>query len=379
MSINCKRVLLYVLLFLMIVIGLFFTIIGGMFFTTAFNTKSNGCKNPPSTPLLIAHRGDTSVSQENTVKAGLSAVKKGYGTEFDIFILTTGEAVLFHDENAKDTTGVDLQIENSTWDEFSKLKLNKTLYNVTYNQEESPALLKDYLQAVCEFNPNSILNFDIKFDHTEDNFKKVLDIFDNSNCNCQNLINYYIFSTPYPWKIPVIRNSISKAKCNNIKVNYYVHPGTYPGGEYFWLKTRFFINLWSPDTINIEYQIINRHPEILSALNEDGFCTSTYANTEDYLKNFDVKFAKVIDLSPASKNTDVYEYNSNTYKALIAMTTVGVVMLFAGLVLFILICCNCICVNKNVSNKDNLEKVEKIDPESNPVIINSTERKEMIK
>mmetsp|Transcript_272 Transcript_272/g.257 ORF Transcript_272/g.257 Transcript_272/m.257 type:complete len:360 (+) Transcript_272:38-1117(+) len=357
MAVTCKRILLYTLYIIMILVGLFFTIVGAMFFSTKFNT-SGECLFKPSEPYTIVHRGDTAVSQENTIEAGVSAVKKGYGTEFDIFLLTTGEFVLFHDDNALETTGTDLEIEDASLSEFQALRYKSAINGVTYSNQPSPPLLKDFLKAVCEENPNAVLDFDIKFSINTENMEAMNKVVDDSPCNCENTANFYIYAVGNPWDIGTVRDSLENFKCKNGKVANYYHPDTYPLGEYFFLRTRFFINLYDPDIVNIEHQILDEHTDLLEDLNNDDFCTATYSNFEEKIKQYDVNTYRVIDTSIASLTKDVYDYNENTYRALIAMTVIGVIMLAAGLLLLILTCGGCLCKSSEVTPMQEENKME---------------------
>ena len=76
---------------------------------------------------IIAHRGASQVAPENTVAAVLLAwEKKADGVEIDVHITKDHRIVVIHDPSIKRTTGVDLEIKNTTADELRKLDVGST-------------------------------------------------------------------------------------------------------------------------------------------------------------------------------------------------------------------------------------------------------------
>jgi len=73
-----------------------------------------------------AHRGLHSQANqvpENSMKAFILAKKAGYGIELDLNLTKDGEVVIFHDGDLLRACGVDLKIEELTWDELSKYEV----------------------------------------------------------------------------------------------------------------------------------------------------------------------------------------------------------------------------------------------------------------
>lgn len=77
----------------------------------------------------IAHRGLHNIDEgipENSMKAFEKAVEMGYPIELDIHLTRDGRIVVFHDDNLKRMTGVDKKINELTYEELSKLRLQGT-------------------------------------------------------------------------------------------------------------------------------------------------------------------------------------------------------------------------------------------------------------
>ena len=339
---SCGRCLLYTVYVILIVMGLFFTACGIFFFSTAFNTKGNCVPNPKSI-VEYAHRSDTQAAQENTTEAVVSAVNKGYGVEIDIYIISTGELIVFHDDNAKDLTGVDLDIDTATLEKIQSLTYLNTIRNTSYPTKPKIPLFKDVIKAACDINPKVNIDFDIKFDLTTENMKKLMDIIDASPCECAS-DQLFIFATPYFYNMSPIKESFNNRRCNKLnKVALWFHPDTYPLGEYFWLKTRFAINIGKPDIINAYYKIWQTHPDLLEGFNNDGYCTAVYGQKKDVLDKIGVNQYIVKDVSDASVTGETYTDNNSAYIAVGVMLGIGLAILIAGIVMLVLTCCGCMC------------------------------------
>ena len=73
---------------------------------------------------IIAHRGlhDNIKIFENTKEAFKLAIKKGYIIELDIHKTVDNKIIVFHDYNTKRLFHINLDIENSTYEELNNLK-----------------------------------------------------------------------------------------------------------------------------------------------------------------------------------------------------------------------------------------------------------------
>lgn len=241
-----KGLLGYIFFGLLIVISIFFITICSMLLYFQHNSKRTGCIDKPDSPYLMVHRGDTSVSQENTIQSGLSSIRKGYGIELDVNSIKSGEIVVFHDDNALEKTGTDLNLYEATREEFLNLRYLETMYGRTYDVRASPSTLTDYLKEICELNPDVHLDLDIKFEVSSENIREMTRVLDDSKCNCGSSSAKYVYSYYKVQDLSIIKDTlkeISSTCSEKVVPIYYINPGSSIYGEFFILKTRFYIEL----------------------------------------------------------------------------------------------------------------------------------------
>ncbi|MEX2578107.1 MAG: glycerophosphodiester phosphodiesterase family protein [Verrucomicrobiales bacterium] len=78
------------------------------------------------TPLIIAHRGASSIAPENTRSSIVAAIgEKAPVIEFDVRQTTDGELVLFHDEDFERLAGREGSVEAVDWKEFGALDVGR--------------------------------------------------------------------------------------------------------------------------------------------------------------------------------------------------------------------------------------------------------------
>lgn len=82
-----------------------------------------GCKLfSPEKPLLIAHRGYSSLAPENTLPAFALVREHGIpGVELDVQCCATGELVVMHDETVDRTTDGTGRVDELPWSDLSRL------------------------------------------------------------------------------------------------------------------------------------------------------------------------------------------------------------------------------------------------------------------
>ena len=79
-----------------------------------------------TSPEIIAHRGASHFAPENTLASfKLAWEKKADGVEGDFYLTKDGEIICMHDPTTKRTTGVDLLIRDSTYEQLGKLDAGK--------------------------------------------------------------------------------------------------------------------------------------------------------------------------------------------------------------------------------------------------------------
>lgn len=76
-------------------------------------------------PLLVAHRGFSSIRPENTCSAFDAAVEAGFdGYEFDLHTTKDGEWVVIHDDTVDKMTDGTGNVEDFTFEEIRRLKID---------------------------------------------------------------------------------------------------------------------------------------------------------------------------------------------------------------------------------------------------------------
>ncbi|EDV25134.1 uncharacterized protein TRIADDRAFT_56748 [Trichoplax adhaerens] len=101
-------------------------------------------------PLIIGHRGNPMVYQENTMDGFESLLKKKYvdGFELDVFLTKDNKLAVFHDADLEHLTGKKLNIYESTYEEISKAMVKKEIdYNVKISKTYSSTMVRNNLQS----------------------------------------------------------------------------------------------------------------------------------------------------------------------------------------------------------------------------------------
>ena len=81
---------------------------------------------------VIGHRGGRAEFEENTLSAFESAYKKGvHSFETDIRLTADNELVIIHDANLKRVAGKDMNVEESTREQISKIVTENSVNTLT--------------------------------------------------------------------------------------------------------------------------------------------------------------------------------------------------------------------------------------------------------
>lgn len=91
----------------------------------------------------IAHRGlhkaEDSIP-ENSLAAFDAAVEKGYGIELDVRLTADGRAVVYHDDDTERVCGVPGNVNDMTWSELKKQRLQGTEHGIPLFSEALNAI-----------------------------------------------------------------------------------------------------------------------------------------------------------------------------------------------------------------------------------------------
>ncbi len=76
---------------------------------------------------MIAHRGVSGLERENTCPAFVAAgVKSYFGIETDVHVTRDGKYIIVHDDDLMRIAGLDMKVEESTFDELRAVRLKDT-------------------------------------------------------------------------------------------------------------------------------------------------------------------------------------------------------------------------------------------------------------
>jgi hypothetical protein len=318
------------------IFGIVFVGIGAYF--AVAQTQSKGSCIPPTNKVKFAHRSWTPKYQENSLEAILEAPKNGYAPEFDLYMTSTNEIILIHDEDALRVTGIDLDVTTATMAQINSLKYLTTINGYSYTTQPNITTFKAAVDGLCAANPSQAMDIDIKFDLTEANSKILFDILDNSACKCDDS-QYLIFASPYFYQMSTFRSIMNTRRCKG-KIALWFYPNVYPLGEYFWMKTRASIYIGKPDVISVYDRIWAANPEVVEDLAKDGYCTAVYGNYTNILDTFNYNSYTVNDASSASYDDVAYTSNESIYKLLIALFILAALSLAVSLFAIVWKCCS---------------------------------------
>lgn len=106
---------------------------------------------------MVAHRGVSGLEPENSCAAFIAASNRSYfGIETDVHVTADGRFVIMHDDNTLRTTGVDMVIEESRYEDIKALRL------LGYDKESSRSDLAvpdlvDYIRICKHYGKTAVL------------------------------------------------------------------------------------------------------------------------------------------------------------------------------------------------------------------------------
>jgi len=119
---------------------------------------------PQPTPLVIAHRGDSSHRPENTLAAFAAGLETGAAiVEFDVHLTRDGEVVVIHDKTIDRTTDGRGEVKQMSLAEIRRFSAGyPSRFGKTYAGERVPTLaealglLRERAQAMIEIKPEAV-------------------------------------------------------------------------------------------------------------------------------------------------------------------------------------------------------------------------------
>ena len=116
---------------------------------------------------MIAHRGLSGLERENTCPAFIAAaVKSYYGIETDVHVTKDGKIIVVHDDNLKRVAGLDMVVEETTFDELRAVRMKDT-DGVTDRADLFLPSLDEYINICKKYDKQAILELKNKM-HPKD-------------------------------------------------------------------------------------------------------------------------------------------------------------------------------------------------------------------
>ena len=124
---------------------------------------------------MIAHRGLSGLHTENTVAAFLGAAKSDYyGIETDVHVTADGQYALFHDDNLKGMTGVDMKIAENEYGEIRSVELPDK--GGDGETARYVPLLHEFVKICKDYDKQAIV--ELKASFTKQQMIEIVDILD---------------------------------------------------------------------------------------------------------------------------------------------------------------------------------------------------------
>src|ERR1041384_6906814 len=102
----------------------------------------------PKQPLIIAHRGSSSVAPENTLAAFAQAIAdRADGIEFDVQLAKDGVPVIIHDANLRRTANRRARVKNLTSAELASIEVG-SWFNRKYPDRAKPAYATEHIPTL---------------------------------------------------------------------------------------------------------------------------------------------------------------------------------------------------------------------------------------
>ncbi len=117
-------------------------------------------------PLIIAHRGSSAVSPENTLAAFARALEDGAdGIELDVRLTRDGVPVVIHDGSLRHVAGLDEVVEKLTYDQLREIDVSRRFYGAhggrpqgSSDEQKIPAL-DDVFKLLRDRAPRPFLTY----------------------------------------------------------------------------------------------------------------------------------------------------------------------------------------------------------------------------
>lgn len=124
--------------------------------------------------LMVAHRGLSKIERENTAAAFIAAGNRSYfGSECDVRLTSDHQYVIAHDADLNRNAGLDVLINQATYEELDKVKMYDTVYKEVTDYY-SVVKFEDYLKICKRYDKYCIIEY--KQGYTKEEVEEMLAI-----------------------------------------------------------------------------------------------------------------------------------------------------------------------------------------------------------
>jgi len=108
---------------------------------------------------MVAHRGVSGLECENTAAAFIAAGNRSHwGIETDVHVTKDGKFVVIHDDQTGRVSDVDIPVEESTWEELSRIRLYANVKQQTPTRQDLVLpTLEDYIRICSHYDKTAVL------------------------------------------------------------------------------------------------------------------------------------------------------------------------------------------------------------------------------
>lgn len=225
---------------------------------------------------IWAHRGgNISRFHENSLAICKDAVRSGFaGVEMDLMRLSSGEIILYHDTNFEGRTGVNMNVEKSTWSQVKYLRYKYNYDGRNYDHTCSIALLLKVLEEICSINKSIGLWFDIKTFFNSAYASSLMEILEKSPCACDESQIIVVELYQQIPQMKYIKSLNSQYRCKvHAAFDFYEWQGDQ---GYAKLKSTIDKYVSEASFIDAHKSIWSRYPALQNDLNKRGICTAVW-------------------------------------------------------------------------------------------------------
>eukprot|EP00451_Oxyrrhis_marina_P028229 CAMPEP_0204337148 /NCGR_PEP_ID=MMETSP0469-20131031/20087_1 /ASSEMBLY_ACC=CAM_ASM_000384 /TAXON_ID=2969 /ORGANISM="Oxyrrhis marina" /LENGTH=482 /DNA_ID=CAMNT_0051321125 /DNA_START=105 /DNA_END=1551 /DNA_ORIENTATION=- len=259
---------------------------------------------------FYARRGDISNAPENSmpaIKAALALTPNrpgdAVGVLFDIAVTHDARPFVFHDDNMLRLTGRDLAAHDVTSQQLTSglLEFGTQSNGMNYTEPHKIQLLEQLLPALCSWGRDHVGNGTVRVAaavdmhlHTK-SIQKIVDMLlspEIAPCLVNKSTHELLIIAKDVHTAKVAKSRVDEHN-SKTPVSLRVHPGTLPGGVYFWIKSEL-LHWWSgADGISAHISVYERFEPLMRHYNALGFCVGVYGGIEEQME----KFRKVADFA----------------------------------------------------------------------------------